>query len=279
MRRWGRVLVAALAFPALVHAQGEASLDDVLTRMHEYLAEYGRRLPAIIATEKYQQRVGSGMRRNQRVLESDFGLVQVQGDTEWLGFREVLKVDGKPVPDSARRLADLLATPSLRAVAQARRIAEESARYNIGPVVRTTNDPAFVLELLDGRNSQRMRVTKDGDATIDGTRVWVLRFQEIGSPTITRTRDLTDLPAQGRAWIDPQNGRIYRVEATLQPGFGMKATVDVTFEHDERVGFAVPSKMTERYVNRNMVTVASGEASYSNYRRFTVDTQEDILLK
>ena len=87
----------------------------------------------MIATERYQQRVGSGMRRNQRVLVSDYGLIQVQGDSEWLGFREVLAVDGKPVTDSARRLAELLAKPSPRALQQAKRIAEESARYNIGP--------------------------------------------------------------------------------------------------------------------------------------------------
>jgi hypothetical protein len=45
------------------------------------------------------------------------------------------------------------------------------------------------------------------------------------------------------------------------------------------MGFAVPSKMTERYTNRNLVTVSSGEATYSNYRRFTVDTEESIQIK
>jgi hypothetical protein len=57
------------------------------------------------------------------------------------------------------------------------------------------------------------------------------------------------------------------------------AALDVTFEHDERLGFAVPAKMIERYTNRNLVTVSSGEATYSNYRRFTVDTQENIQVK
>lgn len=274
-----RALLVAVAIASVLHAQAEPSLDDVVARMHAYLAEYAKHLPAMIATERYQQRVGSGMRRNQRNLVSDFGLIQVQGDSQWLGFREVFTVDGKPVADSAQRLAELFAKPSPGAVQQARRIAEESARFNIGPVTRTTNDPAFVLELLDGRNRRRMEITKAGDARVEGTRVWVLRFTETGRPTITRTRDLKDLPAKGRAWVDPQKGTILRVEASVEPGFGVTASLDVTFAHDEGMGFAVPLKMTERYTNRNLVNVSTGEANYSNYRRFTVQTEENIRVQ
>ena len=264
---------------ALPHAQTEPVLEDVLARMHAYLNEYAKQLPAMIATERYQQRFGSGMRRSQRLLVSDYGLIQVQGDSEWLGFREVLSVDGKQVTDSARRLTELLAKPSAHALQQARLIAEESARYNIGPIVRTTNDPAVVLELLDGRHRDRMRFSKNSETSIDGTRVWIVRYQEVGSPTIIRTRDRKDIPSRGRAWIDLTTGRILRAEASVDPGLGVTGTLDVTFDHDDRMGIAVPSKMTERYTNRNLVVVSSGEATYSNYRRFTVDTEENIQLK
>jgi hypothetical protein len=262
---------------ALAHAQAEPTLDQVMARVHAYLAEYAKQLPAMIATERYHQRFGS-RRSGQRLLISEFGLIQVQGDSEWLGFREVLMVDGKPVTDSAQRLSELLAKPSPHALQQARRIAEESARYNIGPIVRTINDPAVVLELLDGRHKNRMRFTKHDEDTIDRVRTWVIRYQEIGNPTIIRTRDHKNVPVRGRAWIEPDSGRILRAEAQIDPGMGVTGTVDVSFEHDDRMGFAVPSKMTERYTNRNLVTVSSGEATYSNYRRFTVDTEERIQL-
>jgi hypothetical protein len=268
------IVVLSMAF---VHAQSGPTLDQVVARMHAYLDEYARQLPALIATERYHQRFGSG-RRSQRLLISDYGLVQVQGDSEWLGFREVLAVDGKPVTDSARRLSELLAKPSPHALQQARRIAEESARYNIGPIVRTINDPAIVLELLDGRHKHSMRFTKHDEDTVDGVRTWVIRYQEVGSPTIIRTRDRKDIPVRGRAWIEPAGGRILRAEASIDPGLGVTGTLDVTFEHDNRMGFAVPSKMTERYTNRNLVVVSAGEATYSNYRRFTVDTEERIQL-
>jgi len=269
----------ALCSAVLLHAQADPALEDVLGRMRTYLAAFAKQLPAMIATERYQQRFGSGMRRSQRVLVSDYGFIQVQGDSEWLGFREVLSVDNKPVTDSGRRLAELLSKPSPQAMQQARRIAEESARYNIGPIVRTINDPAMVLELLDGRHKNRMQFSKSGDATIDDVRVWVIRYQEVGRPTIIRTGDRKDLPARGRVWIDPVNGRVLRAEANIDPGFGVTGTLDVTFEFDEKMGFAVPAKMTERYTNRNLVVVSAGEASYSNYRRFTVDTEENIQVQ
>jgi hypothetical protein len=247
--------------------------------MHTYLSDYARHLPAMIATEKYDQRAGSGMRRQRRLLESDFGFLQVANDPEWLGFREVLSVDGKPVVNSAKRLAELFARPSSLPVQQARRIAEESARFNIGPIFRTINDPTLVLELLDARHAGRMRFSKQEEDTIHGVRVWVVRFQETGRPTIIRTRRLDDNPAQGRAWVDAVTGRIHRVAATIQPeseAGRFVGTIDVSFAYDERMGFAVPATMSERYTSPNRDVLSSGEATYGNYRRFTVETNDTL---
>ncbi|HUP40505.1 MAG TPA: hypothetical protein VM115_10325 [Vicinamibacterales bacterium] len=281
VRDVGLLLMLALTLPGSVTAQTEPVLEQVIARVHAYLRDYARHLPATIATEKYEQRTGSGARRQRRTLESDFGLIQVPGDAEWLGFREVRTVNGQPVPDSARRLADLFANPSPVAVQQARRIAVESARFNIGPVFRTINDPTIVLELLDPRHAARVRLTKQGEETIRGRRVWVLKFQETESPTVIRTRDHQNQPAHGRAWIEPNTGRILRVEATIQPALGsgnLFGTIDVTFAQNEQLGYAVPVRMTERYMNMNLGVVSSGEATYGNYRRFSVKTEEQLKL-
>ena len=275
-------LAIALALVVPLAAQTDRTLEQVVAHMHAYLADYARHLPATIATEKYEQRAGSGVRRQRRLLESDFGLIQVPGNAEWLGFREVRSVNGKPVLDSATRLAELFADPSPVAVQQARRIAVESARFNIGPIFRTINDPTIVLELLDPRHAGRMRFTKREEDKISGVRVWVVVFQETQRPTIIRTRTLQDQPAHGRAWIEPETGRIHRVEATIQPALGagnFVGIIDVTFAHDRRMGFAVPAKMTERYTNTNLGVVSSGEATYGNYRLFSVHTKEELTLQ
>ena len=97
----------------------------------------------------------------------------------------MLAVDGKP-RHGLREPADRAVHETVGGARfkQARRIAEESARYNIGPVIRTINDPVVVLELLDARNSHRMSFQSDSEAAIDGTQAWVLGIKETGRPTL-----------------------------------------------------------------------------------------------
>jgi hypothetical protein len=275
------VLVCVALLLSRIDAQTSPALDDVLERFRGYLVEYANNLPATIATEHYLQRVGSGVRYQLRKLESEYGIITVPGAPEWLGFREVLSVDGKAVSDSASRLGQLFARPSPQALVQARRLALESARYNIGPVVRTINDPAFAMELLDPRNSERMKFSKTGEAKVGATAVWIIRFEEIARPTITKTRDGLDQPAEGRVWVDPLTGHLLRAEIIMKAGLAAGnfiSTIGVLFEQNPNLGFPVPFKLTEQYQNgRNLVVVASGEATYTNYRRFTVDTRENVI--
>ena len=74
-------------------------------------------------TESYEQRVGSAVRYQLRRLKSEYGIIRVSGDVEWLGFREVQIVDGKPLfgmpgnPTSCLTNAYLLVAPVLRRMA------------------------------------------------------------------------------------------------------------------------------------------------------------------
>jgi hypothetical protein len=110
-------------------------------------------LPATIAIERYNQRVGSLERVE---LESEFGIVRVPDNPQWLGFRDVMRVNGKAVERRDERLAGLFENLTVSAIEQAGQISAESARFNIGPLRRSINDPALVLELLDWRNARRM---------------------------------------------------------------------------------------------------------------------------
>src|SRR4051812_43937382 len=89
-------------------AQNAEALPDVLDRLHAYLSDYAERLPATIASEHYIQRAGS---TNSVVLDSDFGIVRLPGLDAWLGFRDVLRRNGKPVGDREARLDKLFLNP------------------------------------------------------------------------------------------------------------------------------------------------------------------------
>ena len=115
------------------------------------------------------------------VLDSEFGIVRLQGDGQWLGFRDVVAVDGVRVPDRDERLDQLFADASSASgldratTVRAARIVRESARFNIGTMQRTINNPAVVLELL-GRPMQ------NGEATYTNYRQFRVESRETFRP-------------------------------------------------------------------------------------------------
>jgi hypothetical protein len=217
----------------------------------------------------------------QALLESEFGIISVPGYKGWLGFRDVLTVNGRPVEGHEGRLQEILLNPSTEGFAQAKRITEESALHNIGAIQRNVNNPALVLEFFDRRNRGRIRFTKAGEETIAQTRVWMLRYEEQGQPALIQTPQGKDLPASGFAWVDPQTGALVRAEVNIKdfalPGFGTsKAQMRVEFKEDPRLKFWVPARLTERYEVARLGFI-TGEATYSNYRQFGTETREDFV--
>jgi hypothetical protein len=279
-----RAVVAVVLLSSVsVRAQAPVTLQNVRDRLTHYLTDYAEQLPATLASEHYEQRTGRIGPGERVVLESEFGIMRLGGPGGWLGVRDIVSVNGRPVADHEQRLQALFTNPSAQVMQQARQIAQENARFNVGPIQRTINDPAIVLEILDGRNASRMRFTRAGAApvNINGLSTWAIRYEERRRPTIVETPDGDDLPVRGTAWVEPETGRLAKAEVTIERestriGFmnrvGFTATVTVTFKDDPSVGFWVPSELNERYLGRNQ-TSAFGAATYSNYRKFSVDTR------
>jgi hypothetical protein len=264
------LLIVLLAARALAQ---EPTMAAVLDRLHQYLRGYAEVVPATIAIERYTQRVG----RYERIeLESEFGIVQVPNNPQWLGFRDVIKRNGEPIEGRDERLAALFENLTVTAIEQARRISDESARFNIGPLRRSINDPALVLELLDGRNAHRMRMQKVREVTTRNIPAWIVRFRETGRPTLVRSSTLGDIPANGQAWIDPSTGRLLQVQATIGAISGVRCEVDVIFDRVPEIEFSVPARMIERCYDGAFVQ--EGDAFYSDYRKFTVETRESVSI-
>jgi hypothetical protein len=277
------VLVAAGALTWSSAGAAQApTLSGVLTNLRAYLTSYGERYSATVATERYRQtsgRPGDALFR-ESILESDFGIVRAGGQGLWTGLRDVYRVNGRSVQDRDDRLAKLFSESFQSGKTQATRIAEESARFNIGPVLRTINNPALVLKILDPVNEFRLTFAKEGEEVRDGTRLWVIDFVEHYRPTLVRTADGEDEPSEGRIWVDPVSGRLYRADVNFNsqtPDMGsFTARLSVTFREDAKLGLWVPDRMTERYEGANIEAV-TGEATYREYRRFGVETREDFV--
>jgi hypothetical protein len=159
-------------------------------------------------------------------------------------------------------------------MAQARRLAAESARYNPGRVHRTTNLADSALVYLQAASASRMKFDAPrAAAPVDGEETVVFRFRETGRPTIVTSRRGTNIPASGQVWAHTATGAIVKTEFKLSD-LATDGVFVVDFAVDERLGLRLPAKMTERYTSPGEEVRAT--AQYSNVRRFNVSTNETL---
>jgi hypothetical protein len=258
-----------------VRAEPSAETAALLQRAAAYLEQYSDPASGLVLEERYMQQVNARSPR-ARELRSDL-LILPDATEGWLWFRDVMAVDGKPVADRTDRLMRLFTSPAADARDQARRIANEGARYNISgsiTVSRTLNEPLAALLFLRGAAQPRSEFQPQGGAGSGGQRV---SFVEIVRPPLIGVSG--GEPATGQFWIDPSSGRILRSELHLvaQSKTGtVSATIQVWFAYDAKTQRMLPTTMKEQYLiqdARGSLEGIDGEAKYSNPRQFTVTTE------
>jgi hypothetical protein len=213
-----------------------------------------------------------------RELQAEIAFVRLADSTEWLTFRNVTSVDGKLIAESRDRLQRLFRDPPDGVLAQARMIAAESSRYNLGPITRQINVPTVALLFIHPAHRDRVRFSRDGAERINGLDTWIVRFQERDRGGLISRGDGTKLPAKGRLWIAPDDGRIVRSQLTLENFVDARgksaAEVTVAWRDDAAMQMLVPSEMRERYDGPSFDDSRrrfdlTGVATYGNYRRFS----------
>jgi hypothetical protein len=208
-------------------------------------------------------------------------LVKLASEERWLQFRDVFEVDRKPIRDRDERLYRLFVTPPPDAQAQVESIQLESARYNIGPVLRTINIPILALLFFQVENQPRLKIERGRAGNVrrfaelaDASDVWMLEFKEVAPETMVRGQFEKDLPSNGRIWLDSRTGRILRTEHQSHDT-SVRADIDVTYRAEPGLDLLVPAEMRESYlIRRTTETRIDGVATYSKFRQFTVTTTE-----
>jgi hypothetical protein len=275
----GLVAGAVLALAMPVRAQA-VSLGGLLAKAADYAATFVERFGNVITEEQFDQGLermanGGWVRYQRRVLRSDLLFVG-GGPLGGTMLRDVFEVDGQPVRDRQDRLTKIFAQPAATVLAQATRIADESARYNIGPGQRTTNTPELAVLFVQRAVQPRFAFTLgDRDGSI-GPNVWTVDYKEQGRPTVVRRMDPKQdpsLPASGRLWIDADTGQVLRTAITFDLGLDVQRLTTM-FAFDPRLQIAVPMQMTEIF-DVGVIRV-NATATYSRFRSFGVSTDETV---
>jgi len=260
------ITVAALLFASLLDARSLPDVDAVLKRLDGYLEKYETELSAVVADERlFQETEGRYLSKQRRRLDSDVAFVRLPGNLEWLGFRSVTMIDGKPLAGS-QALAELLASNTADAMAQAKLLVESSSRHNLGNP-RTVNIPNLPLELLSRRYRHRFDIRHDGRTKVNRHAVEVLAMIEIGPPPIVYNGGYT-LQSRVRVWIDSETGALWRADVSLRERNEPQASsrIRVEFAENRALGILVPIEMREDFPIGN--GRGRGVATYTNFRRF-----------
>jgi hypothetical protein len=262
----GALSLVAMLSPGAAAVAPAPSSSDVVARVRQYVTAYRPRLAELVAEETYTQQELSDV-DSMRVLVSDFGVVQAD-DGMWVGFWDVRKVNGRELPDRELRAERLFGSGRLDWTS-ARRIIQESARFNLDGRVRDFNTPIAGLELLTESRSWccRVKARSVRGANADGR--WLLELEETQRPTLVRTVDGEPAYAKGEFLVDPASGAITQFELTV--GRPEPITLRVTFARDPALEMWLPAWMWESF--RLEGGQAQGHARYSRWRRFQASSR------
>ena len=207
-----------------------------------------------------------------KTIDSDVAFVALPDNAGWLGYRDVTRVNGRPLRRSGPSLAALLSVTDTTAGDRARALLIASAVHNLG-APRTINLPSLPLEMLHPRHEAQFTITAlaPNGESIGACRGQRLDLSETARPTLVQRPAGGDMPSRISAWIEEGSGRLCRAEVTTRDataGTGdFEAVVAVDFGPDEAVGLTVPVRMREVFFVPPQGRGA-GDASYTKYRRF-----------
>lgn len=254
-------------------ASGEAQSvkpDELLARTGVYIRQFVDQFSNVVAEEHLIQE--TTVPRRKRTIRSDFLLVRYPGDAEWLSFRDVAEVDGKPVRDQQERLTKLFLEPSSDALRRASDLQSAGARFNLLDI-GTLNNPLLAIAFLQDSYRSRFRFNLAGLEKDLGPGVRTVQFQEWQVPSILRGDSNRDILSRGLAWIEESTGRVVKTELRLG-NRSSPISIVTLYKFDDELGINVPVEMRDWYPDGT--GEIRGVATYGRFRRFQVRTTEEV---
>ena len=277
---WTWAAVSVSAQPA---ASDSSELEHALQKASAYAVRFRGEFAKVIGVEHYQQTVRrsavhQGLR--SRRIESEVFFTSVGEPPMFMTVRSTVRVDGRAVPGAHQRVVDALSSDSPASRQnRLRALAVEGARYNLGAVGRTFNDPTLALMFLSPELRQRFVFSIGEPRAVAGEQVQRLEFLETTRPSlIVDDRDNMDADIRGSMEVT-NDGRVLSTDLEVAIATRVVAGVRVRYGYESKLKMLVPVSMNEDYRNddgANLgITLITCTARYSGYRRF--DTSVRIL--
>ena len=263
---WARCISVLVALGVASASAQAPPADELMQRVGDYVEGFVDAFSNVVAEERYEP---DSAKHGRPRLRSDYSLVRSpSNDRNFMTFRDVVEVNGKPLRNQQERLTKLFLQPSESAIEQATAIAAHSQKY-----IPPTSDPLLALVFLQREYHSRFRYTLGERDPGQGPDARRIAFLETQFPTILGTINGSDLPTRGTAWVSETDGHVFSTELQLG-SLQTPLTLVTVFGFDKTLRIDVPTEMRESFSASS--GLARGVARYSRFRRFGVRTNETI---
>jgi hypothetical protein len=269
-------VLTAILVVCCIHSPGLAQpgarpVAQVLDEVAGFMRDLVGRLSSVVAEERFRMTMRArGVPENQRIV-SDFMLVRYPGsNADWQTFRDVRSVNGRSINGQAEQIQRLFLAPIGDALERAGEIGRAGEQY-VPPLF----NPLMALAFLQADLHSRFRFRVERPQQGQPPRTTRLEFVEVAQPSTVRAGG-RNVPLQGSALIEDGTGRVLETRMRIGSSPAL-TTVTVRFRHDERLGVMLPDEMQASGVGARNVDW-DGVATYENFRRFDVRTDESLQL-
>jgi hypothetical protein len=268
----------------ILHSQADPDpvLRDLLVRAGAYALGYRKLCRELVAEERMIQKEydRKGKLRKQRSFISDYLFVALPSAPDFaVEFRDVVSIDGKPVPRRSQGLLELFRKKSSNAFEEARRVTQESTKQNLGKK-RTSNMVNFCLSFLIPQfqgGIEYQFLPPQNSAEVDE---FVLQFRELTDETrlgAVSPMGRKPIPSQGRIWLSKPDAKVLKIDFTFRqeeefyPIFG-RYLIEYQLGVDNLL---LPHRFEEYFYDTKEPerVLFESVATYSNFRHFSVDVK------
>jgi hypothetical protein len=263
-------------------AKTDPALKGLLAKAGAYAVGYRKLCRDLVAEERMTQKEydRKGRLKNQRSFISDYLFVSLPSNPDLtVEFRDVVSIDGKPVPRRNLGLLELFRSKSSNAFEEARRVTKESTKHNLGRE-RFSNMVNFCLSFLlpvFQRVIEYQSPTSENSE--EGDRV-ILQFRELTDQTALRAvtpYGKKPIPSQGRIWLSKPDAKVLKIDFTFKREDEMNPVAG-RYVSEYQLGvdnLLLPHRFEEYFydVKEPERIVFESIATYSNFRHFSVDVR------
>lgn len=262
---------AALLGLAGLQAQApQAKLDlsakAVAAAASAYVVDFEKQFAFLVADEVSEQRVEGrdALGPFRRAMKSELFMTYLPADGEWIAIRDVLEIDGAPLPRK-QTVRDLLLKADERSVAK--QVLTANARFNLGSIARNFNEPTLALLLLEPKRVGRVRFDRESVTRTPEATLVRLSYREPDVLTLVASESGA-IASRGEFVIDAATGAVRRTLFTLRMR-DVRVRLETDYERNDRLKLWLPSVFRERYERTEATKeITTVESRYSNYRRY-----------